>query len=376
MAPKRAAKKAAPPPPPPPPAASSEESESRSRSEESEGEDAESPPPAPTRAPKSTPAPPQEGEEEEEEESEEEDEEEESDEEPARASPAPAATPKNKPPPPQQGGDSDSSSDEEEEEPTKAAPPSALKKQPPPPPPPRQSEESDASDEEEEEGESEEEAPPPPPKLAPKQAPEGRKPQAAAETKKPAAFSRIWSTDDEVRILEALAAHQKQHGTLPQPDALVDALAGKLDNRAYGSKELQGKVSALRRRYLLLSKKGELPSKEHDRRVLELSKMVWEGGDMVTAAAASAKSAKAANGQEPKGFEEMCDLYPYLAEHVKELDAANPGIFKRQFGMMDEDKARAMDEKIKRQRVAQMKVELRRHDLVREVTKAIIDLVD
>ncbi|KAF7086079.1 hypothetical protein CFC21_089424 [Triticum aestivum] len=370
MAPKRAAKKAAPPPPPPPPAASSEESESRSRSEESEGEDAESPPPAPTPAPNSTPAPPQEGEEEEEE-SEEEDEEE-SDEEPAHAAPAAAATPKNKPPPPQQGGDSDSSSDEEEEEPTKAAPPSALKKQPPPPPPPRQSEESDASDEEEEEGESEEEAPPPPPpKLAPKQAPEGRKPQAAAETKKPAAFNRIWSTDDEVRILEALAAHQKQHGTLPQPDALVDALAGKLDNRAYGSKELQGKVLALRRRYLLLSKKGEPPSKEHDRRVLELSKMVWEGGD--TAAAAPAK---AANGQEPKGFEEMCELYPYLAEQVRELDAANPGIFKRQFGMMDDDKARAMDEKIKRQRVAQMKVELRRHDLAREVTKAIIDLVD
>ncbi|XP_044404494.1 nucleolar and coiled-body phosphoprotein 1 [Triticum aestivum] len=372
MAPKRAAKKPA--PPPPPPAASSEEEDSRSRSEEEEDEDAESPPPAPTPAPKSTPAPPQEGEEEEEEESEEEDEEEESDEEPARASPAPAATPKNKPPPPQQGGDSDSSDEEEEEEPTKTAPRSAPKKQPPPPPP-RQGEESDASDEEEEEGESEEEAPPPP-KLAPKQAPEGRKPQAAAETKKPAAFSRIWSTDDEVRILEALADHQKQHGTLPQPDALVDALAGKLDNRAYGSKELQGKVLALRRRYLALSKKGELPSKEHDRRVLELSKMVWEGGDMVTAAAASANSAKAANGQEPKGFEEMCDLYPYLAEHVKELDAANPGIFKRQFGMMDEDKARAMDEKIKRQRVAQMKVELRRHDLVREVTKAIIDLVD
>ena len=375
MAPKRAAKKAAPPPPPPPPAASSEETDSRSRSEESD-EDAESPPPAPTPAPKSTPAPPQEGEEEEE--SEEEEEEEESDEEPAHASPAAAATPKNKPPPPQQGGDSDSSDEEEEEEeeeevPTKAAPLSALKKQPPPPPP-RQSEESDASDEEEEEGESEEEAPPPPPpKLAPKQAPEGRKPQAAAETKKPAAFSRIWSTDDEVRILEALAAHQKQHGTLPQPDALVDALAGKLDNRAYGSKELQGKVVALRRRYLLLSKKGELPSKEHDRRVLELSKMVWEGGDMASAATASAK---VANGQEPKGFEEMCEMYPYLAEQVRQLDAANPGMFKRQFGMMDEEKARAMDEKIKKQRVAQMKVELRRHDLVREVTKAIIDLVD
>ncbi|KAI4982230.1 hypothetical protein ZWY2020_022722 [Hordeum vulgare] len=203
---------------------------------------------------------------------------------------------------------------------------------------------------------------------------EGLKPPAAAETKKPAAFSRIWSTDDEVRILEALAAHQKQHGTLPQPDALVDALAGKLDNRAYGSKELQSKVATLKRRYLALSKKGEVPSKEHDRRVLDLSKIVWGGGDMFTAAAASAKAT--ANDHTRKGFEEMCTLYPYLADQVKELDAASPGIFKRQFGMMDDDKARAMDEKIKKQRVAQMKVELRRHDLAREVTKAIIDLVD
>lgn len=370
MAPKRAAKKPAPPPPPPPPAASSEQTDSRSRSEESEDEDAiaESPPPAPTPAPKNTPAPPQEGEEEEESD---EEEDEESDEEPAHAVPAAAPTRKNQPPPPQQGEDSDTSDEEEEEEPTKAAPPSAPKKQPPPPP--RQSEESDASDEEEEEGESDEEEAPPPPKLAIKQAPEGLKPPAAAETKKPAAFSRIWSTDDEVRILEALAAHQKQHGSLPQPDALVDALAGRLDNRAYGSKELQGKVAALRRRYLALSKRGELPSKEHDRRVLDLSKIVW-GGDMTTAAAASAKAA--ATDHKRKGFEEMCELYPYLAEQVRELDAANPGMFKREFGKMDEDKARVMDEKIKRQRVAQMKVELRRHDLAREVTKAIIDLVD
>ncbi|KAE8771579.1 putative tyrosine-protein phosphatase [Hordeum vulgare] len=404
MAPKRAAKKPAPPPPPPPPVASSdEESDSRSRSEESDDEDAiaESPPPAPTPTPKNTPAPPQEGEEEEEEsDEEEEEEEEESDEEPAHAAPAAAPAPKKNPPPPLQqrkGSDTSDEEEEDEEEPTKAAPRSAPKKQPPPPP--QQKQESDASEEEEEEGESEEEAPPPkpmlalkqapeeeeedeseeeapPPKpvLALKQAPEGLKPPAAAETKKPAAFSRIWSTDDEVRILEALAAHQKQHGTLPQPDALVDALAGKLDNRAYGSKELQSKVATLKRRYLALSKKGEVPSKEHDRRVLDLSKIVWGGGDMFTAAAASAKAA--ANDHTRKGFEEMCTLYPYLADQVKELDAASPGIFKRQFGMMDDDKARAMDEKIKKQRVAQMKVELRRHDLAREVTKAIIDLVD
>uniref|UniRef100_A0A8R7QAY6 Glabrous enhancer-binding protein-like DBD domain-containing protein n=1 Tax=Triticum urartu TaxID=4572 RepID=A0A8R7QAY6_TRIUA len=291
------------------------------------------------------------------------DEEEEEEEEPALA--APPYSPKKRPPPPQQQKEGSESSDdeeeeEEEEEPTQSAPPSAPTKRPPP----------QQIDEEEEEGESEEEKPP---KLAPKQLPEGVKTTAVAETKKPAAFSRIWSTDDEVRILEALAVHQKQHGTLPQSDALLDALAGKLDNRAYGRKELKVKVGTLKRRYHALSKRGELLSKEHDRQVLDLSKTVW-GGDKSTAAAASVKTT--ASGHKRKSFEEMCELYPYLAEDVKELMVENPGMFKSDFGKMDHEKARVMNEKIKRQRVAQMKLGLRRHDLIREVTKTIIDLVD
>ena len=184
------------------------------------------------------------------------------------------------------------------------------------------------------------------------------------------AFHRIWYTGDEVRIIEALAAHQKEHGALPQPDALISALAGKLDNRAYGSKELQSKLQTLKRRYVILIKRGELPSKEHDCRLLDLSKIVW-GGDKTTAAAV-----KAADGHELKGFEEMCELYPYLAEEVKKLEVAHPGMFKREFGKMDDDKARAMDGKIKKQRIVQMKVELRRTELDKEVTKAIMELVD
>ncbi|XP_048574330.1 nucleolar and coiled-body phosphoprotein 1-like [Triticum urartu] len=424
MSPKRSAKMAAPPTPhpPPPPPASSEETGSRSSSEESEDAIADSPPSANTRAPpqkgeeddeseqdesddeeeepvhaaltpKYQPPPQQqregsessddEEEEEEEEpalaappyspkkrptpqqiEEEDESEEEEEEEEPAHAAPTAAPTTKYQPPPQQQKEGSESSDDEEEEEeeeePTQSAPPSAPTKRPPP----------QQIDEEEEEGESEEEKPP---KLAPKQLPEGVKTTAVAETKKPAAFSRIWSTDDEVRILEALAVHQKQHGTLPQSDALLDALAGKLDNRAYGRKELKVKVGTLKRRYHALSKRGELLSKEHDRQVLDLSKTVW-GGDKSTAAAASVKTT--ASGHKRKSFEEMCELYPYLAEDVKELMVENPGMFKSDFGKMDHEKARVMNEKIKRQRVAQMKLGLRRHDLIREVTKTIIDLVD
>jgi len=349
MAQKRADKRSArPPPPPPPPAASSEEADSRSGPEEAEDE-AVSPNPAHSKQP----APLQKGEE-----SESSDEEEDGEEEEEAS---------NKPPaPPQKGEESESSEDEEEEEEAaQAVPPSAPKIQPPPP---EQSKESDSSDEEGESSESDKEVPPPMSPL--RQEVEDIKPPSAKKAR--LAFHRIWSIEDEVRILEALAAHQKQHGALPQPDALISALAGKLDNPAYSIKELQSKLQTLKKRYVILAKRGELPIKDHDRRLLDLSKIVWGGGKTTTAVAA----ARAANGHELKGFEEMCELYPYLAEEVKKLEAAHPGMFKRVFGKMDDDKARVMDEKIKKQRILQMKVELRRTELSKEVIKAIVELVN
>ena len=119
----------------------------------------------------------------------------------------------------------------------------------------------------------------------------------------------------------------------------------------------------------MLIKRGEVPSKEHDRRLLDLSKFVWDGDKTTTATALS-------NGHEHKGFEEMCELYPYLAEEVEGLEARYPGFCKRDFGEMDGDKAHVMNEKIKKQRVVKIKMEMRRADLAKEVTKALMDLVD
>jgi hypothetical protein len=61
---------------------------------------------------------------------------------------------------------------------------------------------------------------------------------------------------------------------------------------------------------------------------------------------------------------------------MKKLEAAHPGMFKSVFGKLDDDKARVMDEKVKKQRIVQMKVELRRTELSKEVSKAIMELVD
>jgi len=294
---------------------------------------------------------------------------EEEDEEEIAYSPPPSAAPKTTAPPPQKGQQSDDSEEEEDEEEEEeeeeeenanhVAPPPATKN-PSPPPPNREESESSGDEEEETDDEAPQQKHAPSRELERK----GAKPSSGDDKKPGAPFQRTWSTDDEVRILEALAAYRLEHGALPQPDALATVLAGSLDNSGYSPALLQGKIKALKRRYSMAAKKGERPSKDHDRRLFDLSKSVW---GPVTAAS---------NGGALREVSEMCEMYPYLAEEVKALQKAHPGMFKREFLMIDDEKARALDTKIKKQRLHQLKVLQRGHDLTKEVTRTLIDLVD
>jgi hypothetical protein len=324
MAPKRSAQ--------PPPAESSMETDSGSDSDESEEEIAVSPPTVSSN--KNMAPPPQKVQQPEpSDEEDEEDEEEEEDE---------------------------AAEEEEEEEQHKVnytAPPPAST-HPPPPTPNRAESESD------EEEETDDEAPPP--KSVPKQeaVPNGGKPAPSSEDKKPAAFfQRSWSKDDEIRILETLAAHRREHGALPKPEVLEAALFGSLDNTSYGRKELMGKVTSLKSVYSKAVKGGKLPTKDHDRQIFDLSKEVWGGSD------------KPAGETVPSDFGEMCKMYPFLGEELKELERTEPGLYKRQFSLIGDDTAQDMDQKIKKQRMRDMKVELRRLELDREVIKMLMDLV-
>ncbi|TVU28694.1 hypothetical protein EJB05_20249, partial [Eragrostis curvula] len=294
-------------------------------------------------------------------------------------SPPPSAGPKNTAPPPQkvqqpessdeeEGDEEEEEEEEEEEDKVNQAIPPSTTKNPPPPPPNR--EESDSESEEEEETDDEA----PESKHAPKQEVEGKggKPPASSEDKKPASedkkpagrFIRVWSKDDDVRILEALAAHRREHGTLPQPDELDAALAGSLDHSDYGRKDLLGKLRSLKAAYTRQFNKGEQPSKDMDRRIYNLSKEVWGRGDMLE------------NGTAPRDFGEMCELYPYFAEEIKGIEKTRPGLFKREFGMISDEKASALDAKIKKQRLMESKVELHRYENFKEVIKTLMDLVE
>ncbi|KAF8644878.1 hypothetical protein HU200_066294 [Digitaria exilis] len=198
--------------------------------------------------------------------------------------------------------------EEEEEEVNHVSPPPATKN-PSPPPPKRKESETSGDEEEEETGDDEEE----------EAEGKGVKPSSGKDKKAGAPFQRTWSTDDEVRILAALAAYRREHGALPQVDALATALAGSLDNSSCSLKVLEGMVKTLKRRYTVAYNKGELPSKDHNRRLYDLSKSVW------------GHVAAVANGGAPREFVEMCELYPYLAEEVKAPQRSHQGLFKREF---------------------------------------------
>ncbi|CAM0872591.1 unnamed protein product [Alopecurus aequalis] len=79
-----------------------------------------------------------------------------------------------------------------------------------------------------------------------------------------------------------------------------------------------------------------------------------------------------------KGFDELQNLYPNLTSYVESIQAQHPcgETLKRAFELITDDKACALEAKIKKQRVAEMKTEIRRADTKKDVTNLIIGLMD
>ncbi|KAK1663632.1 hypothetical protein QYE76_051791 [Lolium multiflorum] len=77
-------------------------------------------------------------------------------------------------------------------------------------------------------------------------------------------------------------------------------------------------------------------------------------------------------------FDELQNLYPNLASYVESIQAQHPcgETLKRAFEFIADDKACALESKIKKQRVAEMKTEIRRADTKKEVTNIFIGLLD
>jgi hypothetical protein len=79
-----------------------------------------------------------------------------------------------------------------------------------------------------------------------------------------------------------------------------------------------------------------------------------------------------------KGFDELQNLYPNLASYVESIHTQHPcgETLKRAFELIADEKACALESKIKKQRVAEMKMEIRRADTKKEVANMFIGLLD
>uniref|UniRef100_J3MTP7 Glabrous enhancer-binding protein-like DBD domain-containing protein n=2 Tax=Oryza brachyantha TaxID=4533 RepID=J3MTP7_ORYBR len=72
------------------------------------------------------------------------------------------------------------------------------------------------------------------------------------------------------------------------------------------------------------------------------------------------------------------DMYPYLWEAVEELSKEHPSgtAFRKAFGVLDGSRARAMEEKLNRFRLSEIRQQLRRMDLMKETIKMVLDALE
>uniref|UniRef100_A0A0D3F3R8 Glabrous enhancer-binding protein-like DBD domain-containing protein n=1 Tax=Oryza barthii TaxID=65489 RepID=A0A0D3F3R8_9ORYZ len=206
--------------------------------------------------------------------------------------------------------------------------------------------------------------------------------------------------DDEVKILEVLVAHFKSHGTQLNVEGIIAAVGDSLERKSIKYSDMYEKVRRLKQRYEVTTKKvehgGDLPAKEDDLRMYQLSSEIWgkNAKEYVSAPASQNKgnSSKITrrgrlrkirwmNATVPsirREHVELQSLYPNLASFVKgiELQHACGSTFKRAFEFISDDKACTLESKIKKQKIAEVRMQLRLADTKKEVANALLGLLD
>ncbi|XP_062196431.1 probable transcription factor At1g61730 [Phragmites australis] len=228
-------------------------------------------------------------------------------------------------------------------------------------------------------------------------------------------------------------------GSIQNTSKLHSQICGKLSAMA-STTQLGEKVRRLKHKYKLLvtrAKNGRDPnlSTAHERDVYELSQKVWglkSGGDVGVAGGSHAyEDAGDAESDEEQEIEESDEdmesgwdvhsrtnkkpkvfrfdngngnaivtggrnrtihgdgggrddaekgkqMYPYLWEAVEELSKEHPSgpIFRKAFGVLDKSKAQAVEEKLRKFRMSEIRQQLRRMDLLKETVSMVLDVLE
>ncbi|CAN6219769.1 unnamed protein product [Urochloa humidicola] len=182
--------------------------------------------------------------------------------------------------------------------------------------------------------------------------------------KKPA-IERLWSREDELKILTALVEHAQSHGgALPDSSDLLANLT--FDKTDANADKLDDKIRRLRVRYgRLRSKSQGLPTDDLDQRLFELSEVLWgQVDDDVKAEAAFVTG--------DREFSQRSSLYPYLAKEVKVYaERHNSGdVIMAAFTTISDDEARRLDAMCRKQRIDAFNLELSQANLTKAMLSA------
>ncbi|KAJ1279025.1 hypothetical protein BS78_04G124000 [Paspalum vaginatum] len=148
---------------------------------------------------------------------------------------------------------------------------------------------------------------------------------ADSKSDKPARAARLWGKGDEMKILEALAAHVKSQGVMPKFDFLLTTIRDRLDRKNCTYTDIYEKVRRLKERYEKAVTTGIVPSKEDELQMYNISEAIWgEKAKGAIAAATSQKDGGVTKSKKGQASKEKMDGNSEVGVHKEAaINAAN-----------------------------------------------------
>ncbi|KQJ81523.1 ABC transporter F family member 4 [Brachypodium distachyon] len=180
--------------------------------------------------------------------------------------------------------------------------------------------------------------------------------QGEPGTSKVKRIRREWAPNDEILILEQVVHYRDTHGYPPEVEdsGFFQYVLKQLEDQSLELRTVKDKMSSLRRRYF---EKKHKSTTEHGKRLDNLSEQAWGKPSQVGAKDSSGRnlskkalrrnSRKDSNGSKTgdKSFEEMCEMYPLLAQEVELIADIDPSA-KSSFTRIDAEVACQLEKQL------------------------------
>ncbi|XP_078442582.1 uncharacterized protein LOC144712238 [Wolffia australiana] len=191
---------------------------------------------------------------------------------------------------------------------------------------------------------------------------------AAGSEKKPT-FDRIWSEEDEIKLLRALLRCRTEEGL--DPASSVDLVRESL-NMPFNRSQVYDKMRRLRHKWEVASAKlkstQRAPSKPHDRLVFELSRQVWQARELPVPA----------EEEEPASFPgDGGHLGGVVERLARENEGLVPrGVILKGFERLHPARARELDQRWRAHCLQGINYSLQESALKSEILRACLESLD